>query len=110
MGKYFLTTKETLNYIYEVEADSAESAIEIFKENEGYCHVHESKIISAEIVSVSKCEDGMHCDHCGAALTEETRNYASTKNGKKFYFCNRCLEQSFTNEEWDRLIDLLSRI
>lgn len=66
MGKYFLRTKETLNYIYEIEASSVESAIEVYKGAIGICGVYESKIISDEIISVSKCKDEdempMRCD------------------------------------------------
>lgn len=114
MGKYFLTTKETLIYIYEIEADSVESAIEVYKGTEGICGVYESKIISDEIISVSQCKDEdetpMHCDHCGTKLTEGTTNYVRTKNGKTIHICNDCLDKSFTNEEWDSLVELLSRV
>ena len=113
MGKYFLTAKETSVFIYEVEADSVESAIKVYKGEEGYCSVYESKVASAEIISVSECKDEdmpIHCDHCGTKLTEETINFVRTKNGKNFYICNKCLGESFTNEEWKSLIDLLSRV
>lgn len=114
MGKYFLTTRETLRYIYEIEAGSVESAIKVYKDANGICGVFESKIISDEIISVSKCKDEdempMRCDHCGTKLTEGTMNYVGTKNGKKFYICNKCLDKSFTNEEWDSLVELTSRI
>ena len=113
MGRYFLTTKETLISIYEVKADSVESAIDIYKNGKGdYC-LYESETQSDEIVSVVEGEDEytpMYCDHCGTKLTEGTTNYVRTKNGKKFYICNKCLDKSFTNEEWDSLVELLSRI
>ena len=115
MGKFFLTVKETLMSIYEVEADSKEAAVKEYEDGGNFC-LYESATIKEEIIGMSKYGDKedvlipVFCDHCGAELNPYNMNWIRTKNGKTIHICNDCVDSNFTNEEWENLVELLSRV
>ena len=69
MGKFFLTVKETLMSIYEVEANTKEAAVKEYEDGGNFC-LYESATIKEEIVSKLKSKGVKDDEWINALLSE----------------------------------------